>query len=187
MSTESDILDDLKSSIAESIESLKLDLGRLRTGRANISLLDGVRVDYYGTATPLAQCANLAVPDARLITIKPYDKSVLGAIEKAITKADLGLNPQNDGNIIRLPIPALNEERRKSIVKQAKSRGEEAKIAVRNHRRDANELLKGAEKDKEISQDDLKRALERVQVETDGGIKRVEEVIAQKEKEILEI
>lgn len=187
MSLESDVIDEFKDGIKGSMESLKSDLGKLRTGRANLSILDGVRVDYYGTPTPLAQCANMGVPDARMITIKPFDKNIIGEIEKAITRADLGLNPQNNGEIIRLPIPALTEERRKEFVKQAKSRGEDAKISVRNARRDANEMLKEAEKEKEISQDDLKRALEKVQEETDAGIKQVEGILSAKEKEILEI
>jgi len=187
MSVESDILDGLNKDIEASMESLKADLGRMRTGRASISLLDPVRVDYYGTPTPLAQCANLSAPDARTLNIKPYDSGLITAIEKAITKADLGLNPQNDGKLIRVPIPALNEERRKEIVKQAKSRGEDGKISVRNARRDANELLKQAEKDKEMSEDDLKRALVHVQERTDLGVKQVEELVAAKEKEILEV
>ncbi len=187
MSIQDDIIDDFNDSVSKSNESLKGNLGRLRTGRASISVLDGVRVDYYGQKTPLSQCANLAVPDARLITIKPFDKNLITEIEKAITTADLGLNPQNNGDMIRVPIPSLTEDRRKDIVKQARSRCEEGKIAIRNARRDANEMLKGAEKDKDISEDDLKRALDRVQEATDKGIKEVEEIISQKEKEILEV
>ena len=187
MSLNDDVLEDFRGNISKSLDSLKVDLGKLRTGRASISILDGVRVDYYGTLTPLAQCANLNVADARLITIKPYDRSIITEIERAIAKADLGLNPQNDGELIRLPIPPLNEERRKDLCKQARARGEEAKISVRNGRRDANEMLKEGEKDKEISQDDLKRSLDKVQEETDKGIKKVEEMITKKEKEILEI
>lgn len=182
-----DILQQLKDEIHSSLSSLKNDLAKLRTGRASISILDGVRVDYYGSSTPLSQVASLNTPDARLITIKPFDRSIIGEIEKAITRADLGLNPQNDGELIRLPIPSLTEERRRDIVKQAKARAEDAKIAIRNHRRDANEMLKEAEKDKEISQDDLKRALEKVQESTDGGTKEVEAIVSKKEKEIMEI
>lgn len=182
-----EILEELNNAIASGIASLKADLKKMRTGRAHISLLDGVRVDYYGTSTPLAQMANLNTPDARLITIKPYDKNAIVEIEKAISRAGLGLNPQNDGTLIRLPIPALTEERRREIVKQAKSRGEDAKISIRNARRDANEMLKEAEKDKAISEDELARALEKVQEATDRGVAEVDATVAQKEKEILEI
>jgi len=182
-----DVIDDVKKQAAESLAALKADLGKLRTGRANLALLDGVRVDYYGTPTPLNQCANLGIADARLITVKPWDKKLIPEIEKAILAADVGITPQSDGELIRLPVPTLTEERRKDLVKQAKHRGEEARIALRNHRRDANELLKEMEKEKEISQDDLKRGLEKVQVETDGASKKVDEILATKEKEILEI
>lgn len=182
-----DVINDLRKEIDGSFASLKLDLSKLRTGRANIAILDGVRVDYYGTPTPINQCANLSVPDPRLIIVKPWDKSIIGSLEKAIRAADIGSNPQNDGDVIRLPIPALNEERRKDLVKQAKHRGEDAKIAIRNHRRDANEMLKELEKSKDISQDELKTTLERVQGVIDASIKRVDEVIAAKEKEVLEV
>jgi ribosome recycling factor len=182
-----DVLSDLKKQIDGTFASLKQDLAKFRTGRASIAMLDGVRVNYYGTPTPLNQCSNLSVPDPRLIIVKPWDKSIIGDVEKALRAADLGVNPQNDGDIIRLPIPALNEERRKELVKQAKHRGEEAKISVRNHRRDANEMLKELEKDKEISQDELKTTLEKVQKEIDRAIKQVDDVIAAKEKEVLEV
>lgn len=184
---EAEIIEELQSAVKAALESLKVDLGKLRTGRASISLLDGVRVDYYGSPTPLAQLATLNTPDARLITIKPFDKSVVTDVEKAIQKAGLGLNPQSDGQLIRVPIPALTEDRRKDIVKQGKARAEDAKISMRNARRDANELLKEAEKDKEISQDDLKRALEKVQHLTDAGVTDVDKMVAAKEKEILEL
>jgi ribosome recycling factor len=182
-----DVLADLHKQVAESLTHLKTDLAKLRTGRANLSLLDNVRVNYYGNPTPLTQCANLAVADARLITVKPWDKKLIQEIDKAIRQADIGITPQSDGELIRLPIPALNEQRRKDLVKQAKSRGEDAKIAIRNHRRDANELLKEAEKEHEISQDDLKRCLEKVQQEVDKGIADIDHVLAAKEKEILEV
>lgn len=182
-----DVVDDLRKSLDESLKSLKLDLAKLRTGRANLAILDGVRVEYYGTPTPLSQCANLAVADARLITVRPWDKGLVQGIEKAIMAADIGITPQSDGEIIRLPIPSLTEERRRDLVKHAKHRGEEARISFRNHRRDANDMLKELEKEKEISQDDLKRGLERVQQETDKGIARIDETLAAKEKEILEV
>ncbi len=182
-----DIISDLNSSFEESLGALKVDLGKLRTGRANVAILDGVRVDYYGTPTPLSQCANVNVVDARLITVRPWDKTLVSAIEKAIMSGDIGITPQSDGEIIRLPIPSLTEERRKDLVKHAKHRGEEARIALRTHRRDANEMLKEVEKEKEISQDDLKRALEQVQEATGKGTAKVDEILAAKEKEIMEI
>ncbi len=182
-----DVLADLSGNIEGAFNSFKADLGKLRTGRANLAMLDGIRVDYYGTPTPLSQCANLAIADARLITVRPWDKGLVQAIMKAISATDIGITPQSDGEIIRLPVPSLTEERRKDLVKQAKHRGEEAKIAMRNHRRDANEMLKEAEKDKEITQDDLKRGLEKVQVETDKGIEQIEQTLTAKEKEILSV
>lgn len=184
---EDEIIEELKQNLAASLQSFRADLKKLRTGRANIGLLDGVRVSYYGSAVPLNQVANLNAPEPRLLTVKPYDKSMIGDIEKAIVQADVGITPQNDGELIRLPIPALTEERRKELVKNARSRGEDAKIALRNHRRDANDMLKQMEKDKEISKDDLKRALDRVQKELDGAIAQVDEILDTKEKEIMEI
>ncbi len=181
------VLEETHTNIQSSLTALKTDLAKLRTGRANLAILDDVRVDYYGTPTPLSQCAALSVADARLLTVKPWDKSLLSAIEKAILTADVGITPQNDGEIIRLPIPPLTQERRKDLVKHAKHRVEEAKIAARNHRRDANEALKELEKDKEISQDDLKRALEKVQHEVDQASHQADSIFAAKEKEILEV
>lgn len=182
-----DVIHDLQGEIDKTHASLKSDLGKLRTGRANSAILDDVRVDYYGVPTPINQCANISIPDARMIAIKPWDKALIGAIEKAIMEAGIGISPQNDGELIRLPVPALTEERRRELVKQAKGRGEDAKISLRNHRRDANDLLKELEKDKAISQDDLKRALEKVQVAIDKGTTKIEEILAAKEKEILAV
>src|SRR5690606_4622321 len=159
----------------------------VRTGRANAAILDAVRIDYYGTPTPLSQVAALAVPEPRLITVKPWDKGVLKDIERAIREANLGLNPMNDGEIIRLPIPALTEERRKDIAKQVRSKGEDHKGAIRNVRRDANDMLKELQADKSITEDDLKRAPERTQKETDAGIAKVDEMIQKKEKEVTEV
>jgi ribosome recycling factor len=178
-----EIIDDCVKNFAAAIDSLKRELSRVRTGRANPAMLDNIRVDYYGTSTPLAQMATIQVPDARLMTVKAWDKSALGLIEKAIATSDIGISPQNDGEIIRLPIPPLTEERRKEYVKMAKSKGEDARIAVRNLRRDANELLKEAE----LSEDDLRKALARVQEETDKAIAQVEDILGKKEKEILQI
>ena len=187
MSLEEECMQELGESIDSSVQSLKSGLVKLRTGRANISILDDVKVDYYGTPTPLSQCAQLSAPEPRLLTIKPWEKGLVSAIEKAIMNAQLGINPQNDGEMIRLPIPQLTEERRKDLVKQARQRGEECKIAVRNHRRTINDMLKDAEKEKEISQDDLKRALDQVQTLTNDAVSRVDEVLSAKEAEIMEI
>lgn len=178
-----EIIDDAIKSFAAAIDSLKRELSRVRTGRANPAMLDGIRVDYYGTPTPLAQMANIQVPDARMMVVKAWDKSVLGLIEKAIATADIGISPQNDGEIIRLPIPPLTEERRKEYVKMAKSKGEDARIAVRNIRRDSNELLKEAE----LPEDELRRAQDKIQVETDKAIAQVDDILGKKEKEILQI
>jgi len=182
-----EVIHSMKEEISNTLSSLKIDLAKLRTGRANTSMLDGIRVDYYGTPTPLNQCVNMTIADARMIVLKPWDKGIILAIEKAIREADLGINPQNDGEIIRLPIPSLTEERRKAIVKQAKGRGEDAKISLRNHRRDANDMLKELEKDKSISQDDLKRALETVDLEIKTSTTEVDSILSRKEKEILEL
>ena len=182
-----DILNQLDLEIQAAKESLQQQLGKLRTGRANIGILDGVRVNYYGQSTPLNQVASLNVIDARMIGIKPYERGLIGEIEKAILNSDIGIMPMNDGELIRLPIPQLTEDRRRDLVKQAKGRGEEARIGLRNHRRDANDMLKDLEKNKEISQDDLKRALERVQEKMTGGQALIDEVLTRKEKEILAV
>ena len=182
-----DVVKELKGRIERTLEDLRKDLSRIRTGRANLSLLDGIRVNYYGTATPLSGVASLSVPEPRLITIKPWDRSQLKEIEKAITEANIGINPMNDGEIIRLPIPPLTEERRKEIAKQVRQRGEDHKIAVRNERRDANEKLKELLKKKSISEDDLKRANEKVQKETDQGVVKIDEIVQKKGKEVMEV
>jgi ribosome recycling factor len=187
MSVADDILKDLADRIGKTIESFKSDLQSIRTGRANLHLLDNVRVDYYGQMTPLHQVGTLAVADARLLTVKPWEKNLIPAIEKSIRDANLGLNPQSDKDIVRIPIPPLTEERRRDIVKQVKHKGEEFKVAVRNERRDAKELVEVAEKDGDISQDDAKKALEKVQKATDDGVKKIDEVVAAKEKEVMQI
>ena len=171
----------------KAVEALTRELSKLRTGRASVSVLDGVTVDYYGTQTPLSQMANLSVPEPRLITVQPWDVSQIDAIEKAIMLSDLGLTPANDGKLIRLPIPQLTEERRKEIVKTAKKYGEECKVSVRNARRDANDALKKLEKDKAITEDDHKKAHDEVQKVTDSEVARVDELVGKKEKDILEI
>lgn len=172
---------------AGSIKSLKEQLSKVRTGRANVSLLDGVMVDYYGTPTPIKQVANLSTPDARTIQVQAWESGILGSVEKAIIAANLGLTPMNDGKLIRVPVPALTEERRKDLVKQCKKMGEDAKIAIRNHRRDANENLKKLEKDKAMSEDEGKRAQDEVQKKTDVAIAEVDKILVEKEKEILTI
>ncbi len=171
----------------KSIEALKSELNRVRTGRASIALLDGIKVDYYGTPTPLNQVATLAVPESRLITIQPWDTSILSDVEKAILKSDLGLVPTNDGKIIRISIPQLTEERRKELGKVVKRVGENAKIAIRNIRRDANEFVKKKEKDKELSQDGLKKNQDEIQKMTDSFVEEIDRLIAEKEKEVMEI
>ncbi len=182
-----EIFEDLKDRMGKSIESLKREYSRLRTGRASISLLDGIRVSYYDTPTPLNQMASLAVPEPRLIVIQPWDKTAIEDIEKAILKSELGLTPINDGKVIRISIPPLTEERRKELVKVARKMSEENKVAIRNIRRDANEMLKDLKKEKEITEDDLYRSQEEVQKTTDQFISQVDEICTAKEKEILEI
>jgi len=184
---EEDVISELKEGVTSTLEALQRDLAKLRTGRASVRILDDVRVDYFGSPTPLNQCASLAAADARMITVKPFDKTIISDIERAILQAGIGITPQNDGDMIRLPIPQLTEERRRDLVKQSKSRGEDAKIALRNHRKDANDMLKEAEKEKELSEDDLKRALTRVQGVVDDAGTKVNDILGGKEKEILEI
>ena len=169
------------------VKSLKEHLSKVRTGRANISLLDGVMVDYYGTPTPLKQVANLSTPDARTIQVQAWEAGILASVEKGIIAANLNLTPMNDGKLIRVPIPPLTEERRKDLVKQCKKMGEESKVVVRNHRRDANEELKKKEKDKIISEDEHKRAQEEVQKKTDVAVADIDRILAEKEKEIMTI
>ena len=182
-----DVTAEAKDQMDKSIESLKKGLMTIRAGRANVSMLAGVNVDYYGSKTPLAQVAAVTTPDATMITVKPWEKNLLGDIERAIFEANLGLTPSNDGEMIRVPIPAMSEERRKEVVKQAKSKSEDAKIAVRNARRDANDMLKVAKKDGDISEDDQKHGEKNVQDLTDAYVKKVDELVAAKEREILEV
>lgn len=181
------VIKETEDRMHKSIEALLHEFNSVRTGRANASLLDNVKIEYYGTHMPISQVATVNVPDARMITLQPWDKGMLGTIEKAIREANLGLNPSNDGILIRLPIPPLNEERRKELAKLVKKYGEEAKIAVRNIRRDSNEKLKKLEKDKSISEDDLRDAEEEVQKVTDRFIKEIDGHVTHKEKEIFEV
>jgi ribosome recycling factor len=180
------IFQDTKKHMDKSISSLNSELNRVRTGRASLSLLDGVTVDYYGTPTPLNQVASLSVPENRLITIQPWDVTVIKDIEKAILKSDLGLTPSNDGKIIRISIPQLTEERRKELVKIVSKITEEHKVAIRNIRRDSNELIKTLKKDGDVSEDDAFKAQEKVQKITDEYTNTIDEINKEKEKEILE-
>jgi ribosome recycling factor len=170
-----------------SVDDAMKKLSRVRTGRASLSMLDGVVVDYYGTPTPLNQVAKLSIPDPTLIVAQPFDPSTLPAIEKAIIASDLGLNPANDGKLIRIPVPSLTEERRKQLVKKVRGMGEEAKTAIRQIRRDANEEIKKLEKDGEVSEDDARRGLDEVQKRTDRHTAKIDELNKNKEQELMEI
>lgn len=171
----------------KTLEALKKDLAAIRTGRASLSIFEGITVNYYGTPTPINQVATMAVPESRLITIQPWDPGLIQEIEKAIQKSDLGLNPSNDGKIIRVPIPPLTEERRKQIIKHVHKRGEEARVSIRNIRRDGNEEIKGREKEKRISEDDARRSIDEIQKLTDSYIKKVDEIMSHKETELKEV
>jgi len=178
---------DLQKEMEKSVVAFRKDLAKLRTGRASTALLEGVMVDYYGSPTPLNQLATLGAPEPRLLVVQPYDKGVIGGIEKAIFKADLGLTPNNDGKIIRIPIPELTEERRRELVKHIKKMAEEFRVSIRNHRRLAIEKLKEFAKKKEITEDDLKHSHDRVQKITDDFINRIDKVLKTKEDEIMEV
>ncbi len=186
MATET-VIKEASARMERSIEAFRKELGKVRTGRASFSLLDGVKVDYYGTPTPLQQVGTLSVPEPRLITITPWDTKMIGPIEKAIQAAGLGLNPSSDGKVVRIPIPPLTEERRRELAKLVRKMAEDARVAVRNVRREAIEKLKEMEKRKEVSEDDVKRGQEKIQKETDAFIKKVDEILKAKEQEILEV
>jgi ribosome recycling factor len=181
-----EILSELREKMTKSVDALQKEFKRIRTGRASSALLDGIRVDCYETQMPLEQVASIAVPESRLITIQPWDPSIIGDIEKGILRSDLGLTPMNDGKIIRISIPPLTEERRKELAKLARKIAEEGKIAVRNLRRDANEMFKELKNEKEISEDEFYKSQDDVQKITDEFIKKIEEITARKEKEIVE-
>lgn len=182
-----EIIKDSEDRMKKAIDFLTKDLASMRAGRANPGMLDRIMVDYYGEPTPLNQLANITVPEARLLVIQPWDKNSIADIEKAILKSDLGINPSNDGNVIRLAVPQLTEERRKDLVKVVKKRAEEAKVAIRNIRRDANELIKQAEKDKLVSEDEAKKGTEEIQKITDKGVKDIEAILQAKEKDLMEV
>jgi ribosome recycling factor len=181
------IYTDTEERMKKAVEAIKKEFASIRTGKATTSLLDGIKVDYYGTLTPLSQVANVSAPDARLLVIQPWEKKMIPEIVKAIQKSDLGLNPQSDANVIRLPIPSLTEERRKDLVKLVKKVTEEGKIALRNVRRDSIEALKKSEKDKDISEDESRKAQEHVQKFTEDYTEKIEELLSKKEQEIMEI
>ena len=182
-----DVHKQLEAKMTKTIDALKHEYTTIRAGRANAQMLDKVRVDYYGSLTPINQMAAISVPEPRTLMINPWDKSSMAEIEKAIRNSDLGLNPTNDGEVIRLNVPALTEERRKELCKQAKKASEEFKVRLRNERRDANDKLKKLEKEGEITEDDLKKAQDNVQKMTDKFIKEVDQVATAKEKDIMEV
>lgn len=182
-----DVLSDTEQRMGKTVESFRREMASLRAGRATPALLDKVQADYYGTMTPINQMANINVPEARMLEIKPWDKSAIKVIEKAILISDLGLTPSNDGIVIRLVIPQLTQERRQELVKTCHKRAEADRVIIRNERRDANEMIKELEKSKDISEDDAKRGQDEIQKLTDKHIKEIDQVLAAKEKEILEI
>jgi ribosome recycling factor len=182
-----EVIDSMAKDMDKSIQSLKSELAKVRTGRASTALVDTVHVDYYGSSVPLNQVANVTTPDARTIQVAPWEANMVGAIEKAILAANIGLTPQNDGKVVRIPLPPLTEERRKEMVKLVKKMGEETKVALRNHRRDANEKIKGLEKKKDLSEDEAKKAMDQIQKKTDEKTAETDKVVAAKEKEILTV
>jgi ribosome recycling factor len=182
-----DVLKDLEKRMKTSLEHFRKDLGKLRTGRANLSIFEDIKVEYYGVLTPVNQMAKIGVPDPSLITVQPYDTSLLEAIDKAVKAADLGLNPINDGKVLKIPIPPLDEERRREIVKKVKKMLEDEKTALRNMRRESKEFIEELEKEKEISEDDKFKGLDELQKITDDYTKKIEDAAAVKEKEIMQI
>jgi ribosome recycling factor len=179
------IKNDTKEKMEKSIESLKAHFKKIRTGRASVDMLDGIKVNYYGTPTPLNQVGNVSTPDAKTIVVQPWEKTLIGEIEKAILASNLGITPQNDGNVVRLSVPAITEERRKELAKECKSICEDIKVAIRNIRKDSNEQVKKAEKNKELSEDLSKDAQDDIQKITDSYIAKIDELLSVKEKEVL--
>lgn len=182
-----DVLKDLDTQIGKAMEALKRDLGKVRTGRANATMLDGIRVDYYGTPTPLNQMATVSIPDPRTVVIKPFEKRLISDVEKAIREANLGINPSSDSEVVRLPIPALTADRRKELGKVVQKIGEEARVAVRKCRREAREPLEAAGKAGKLPEDDVKRALDKIQTVIDKGIAQIDEILSKKQAEIMEV
>jgi ribosome recycling factor len=187
MTPDAEVLDGTKKDMEKTIGAFKKELSHVRTGRASTALLEGITVDYYGAKTPLNQLATLSAPEASLLVVQPYDKSVIGAIEKAIKASDLGLNPLNDGKLIRIPIPALTEERRRDLVKHVRKLAEEYRVGIRNHRRDSLEMLKELEKDKDITEDDRRHAAEKVEALSKEYVERVDKTLKSKEDEIMAV
>ncbi len=182
-----EIVEQVNTKMQTSVDALKRELVKIRTGRASLALLDGIKVDAYGSLLPVDQVGTMTIPESRMIVIQPWDPQMLPVIEKAILSSDLGLTPANDGKVIRLTIPQLTEERRKDLVKQVKKVAEEFKVAVRNVRREANDMLKKLKKDKEISEDDMFRLQEEAQKATDAFVKKIDEIAVGKEKEVMEV
>ncbi len=182
-----DTLEELKTAISKAHDSLRRELARIRTGRANANILDSVRVDYYGTPTPLKQVASISVPEARLIVLKPFDRTQIGAIEKAIATGNLGLNPSNDGKVIRIPMPPLTEERRKELVKVARAKGEDAKVAIRAARHDAKDMIDAFQKDGDVGEDAADRGKKEMEEIVKGGTSAVDDIVEKKEKDIMEV
>jgi ribosome recycling factor len=183
----SDVMKELASSIAKAHEALKRELSKLRAGRATAALLDGIKADYYGTPTPLAQMAHINVPEPRTLTVKPWDKTQIKSVEKALRESELGLNPQVDGDVVRIPLPPLTEERRKEFVKVARKYGEECKVGIRKHRHEALDFLATIETDGEASADEVDRGKKKVEEVVTEAVKHVDQLIANKEKDILEV
>lgn len=182
-----EIITTAEGKMQKTVSVLKKELGSMKAGRANPAMLDRIEVEYYGTMTPISQVGSVSVPEARILQIQPWDKSAIKAIEKAILKSDLGLNPNNDGTVIRLLIPELTEETRKNLVKNVKKSGEEAKIAIRSIRRDCNDKIKALKKESDISEDEIKKAEEDIQKKTDNFVKEIDKIIEEKEKEIMTV
>ncbi len=187
MGATDEVLASLRKEMEDTVTAMRREMARTRTGRASTALLEGIHVDYYGTKTPLNQLAGLSVPEARLLLIQPYDRSAVTEIERAILQSDLGLVPQNDGKLIRVPIPELTEERRRDLVRHVRKIAEEYRVSLRSHRRDANELLKSLEKDGEITEDDLRRGQEKIQELTKDYTERLDKVLKAKEDEVMEV
>jgi ribosome recycling factor len=182
-----EVIDDCKKEMEKATAALRKDLSRVRTGRASTGLLEGLTVEYYGARTPLNQIAGLSAPDPRLLVVQPFDKSVIGEIERAILRSDLGLTPQNDGKIVRIPVPELTEERRKELVKHVRKIAEEFRVSLRNHRRDGIEMLKEMEKDKDIAEDERRHGQERIEALTKQYIEKIDSILKAKEQEIMAI
>ncbi len=180
-----EVLEQMKQEMEQTLGSLRADFSKVRTGRASTSLIEGVMVEYYGSPTPLNQLASLSVPEARLLVVQPYEKNIVGAVEKAIYRADLGLTPINDGKVIRVPIPELTEERRRDFVRKIRKSAEDYRVSMRNHRRDANDYLKEMQKDKEITEDELHATQDRVQKVTNEYIEKLDHILKLKEEELM--